>query len=288
MDTGSESLVLGEPAQPAALPIEDWVLQQLQRGCTPASMIETMQASGWRRDAAVDKLEQVVASARRAGVAVWGLCPRVKAAAGGRVWAHDREVQVVLELERPILAVVHQFLSAQECDELIALSRERLARSLTVVEATGDNQVHDARTSEGMFFERGEHALCERIEARIAELLQWPLDRGEGLQVLRYGPGAQYRPHHDYFEPERSGTAAILRRGGQRVGTLLMYLNSPQEGGETSFPAAGVRVRAVAGTAVFFAYPFAQPNSLSLHGGDPVFQGEKWVATKWMRECRFA
>ncbi len=67
---------------------------------------------------------------------------------------------------------------------------------------------------------------------------------GEGLQVLRYGPGAEYRPHYDYFDPEQPGTPAILKRGGQRVASLVMYLNTPTRGGATTFPDAQARGRA--------------------------------------------
>jgi prolyl 4-hydroxylase len=74
------------------------------------------------------------------------------------------------------------------------------------------------------------------IEARIARLVNWPLENGEGLQVLQYVPGTEYKPHYDYFDPAEPGTPTILKRGGQRVGTLVMYLNEPEKGGGTTFP----------------------------------------------------
>lgn len=111
------------------------------------------------------------------------------------------------------------------------------------------------------------------MEQRIAELLRWPLDHGEGLQVLRYRPGAQYRPHHDYFDPAHPGTARILQRGGQRVGTLVMYLNAPEGGGATTFPDVGLEVAPVRGNAVFFSYDRAHPATGTLHGGAPVTAG---------------
>ena len=68
--------------------------------------------------------------------------------------------------------------------------------------------------------QREESALCGRIGARIARIVNWPLENGEGLQVLHYLPGAEYKPHHDYFDPAKAGTPAIVKRGGQRVGTV--------------------------------------------------------------------
>lgn len=134
-----------------------------------------------------------------------------------------------------------------------------------------------------MFFERGENELVARVEARIAELLKWPVDRGEGMQVLRYVPGTQYVPHHDYLSPSVAGEDPYLRRGGQRVATLLMYLNDVESGGATTFPDAGLRVLPIKGNATFFSYDRPHPMTRTLHGGAPVLAGEKWVATKWLR-----
>jgi prolyl 4-hydroxylase len=67
----------------------------------------------------------------------------------------------------------------------------------------------------------------------------------------------------------------------------VMYLNTPDGGGATTFPDVGLEVAPVRGNAVFFSYAMADPSSLSLHGGAPVLEGEKWVATKWLRMGRF-
>jgi prolyl 4-hydroxylase len=138
-----------------------------------------------------------------------------------------------------------------------------------------------------MFFQRGENELIRRIEARIARLLNWPEENGEGLQVLHYRPGTQYKPHYDYFDPGEPGTPTILKRGGQRVGTLVMYLAEPDKGGGTTFPDVHLEVAPKRGNAVFFSYERPHPSTRTLHGGAPVLAGEKWIATKWLRERRF-
>ena len=201
--------------------------------------------------------------------------------------AGDRDVRVVMAMTMPRVVVFADLLSADECAELIALARSRLARSETVETSTGASAVNAARTSEGMFFEPGEFPVCARLEKRIAALLGWPLENGEGLQILRYGPGTEYRPHYDYFDPDEAGTPAILKRGGQRVGSIVCYLNTPEAGGATVFPDVGLEVAPVRGNAVFFSYDRPHPATRTLHGGAPVDAGEKWVATKWLREGRF-
>ena len=246
-----------------------------------------MQASGWDSSVAMEAIREVMPDAAH-DLALAALeMPDLPNGAGHRVQAHDRSVDVLVCMRQPRIVVFRGLLSDAECDELIELARPRLSRSETVVNRTGGSEVNAARTSQGMFFSRGEGELVAAVEARIAALLNWPVDRGEGLQVLRYGVGAEYRPHFDYFDPAQPGSPAILKRGGQRVGTVLMYLNTPESGGATTFPDAGVEVHAQRGSAVFFAYEQPSPLTRTLHGGSPVLAGEKWVATKWLRAGRF-
>ena len=190
-------------------------------------------------------------------------------------------------MTQPRVVVFGGLLSDDECIELMALAEPRLARSETVDNATGGSEVNASRTSDGMFFDRGERRADHDDRARIAELLRWPVENGEGLQILRYRPGAEYRPHHDYFDPAHPGSAPILRRGGQRSGTLVIYLNTPAAGGATIFPDCGLEVAPMRGNAVFFSYDRAHADTRTLHGGAPVIAGEKWVATKWLRQGVF-
>jgi prolyl 4-hydroxylase len=94
-------------------------------------------------------------------------------------------------------------------------------------------------------------------------------------------------PHYDYFDPAQPGTPKILQRGGQRVATIVMYLRTPERGGATVFPDIGLEVAPIKGSAVFFSYDRPYPDTKTLHGGTPVTLGEKYVATKWMREREF-
>ncbi len=199
----------------------------------------------------------------------------------------DRRVSVLLSLQTPRMALFANLLSDAECDQLIADARPALARSKTVATNSSAEAINPDRTSHGMFYTRGQTPVVERLEARIAQLLRWPVENGEGLQVLNYHPGAQYKPHHDYFNPHGGGTDALLRRGGQRVGTLVIYLNDVPAGGCTFFPETQLRIHPRKGHAVFFGYPHPDVSTLTLHAGDPVVAGEKWIATKWLRARDF-
>jgi len=282
--------------QPVTEDLQRWILAQVAAGCRPDDVLAAMLSSGWDAAVAVAALEKTLLDHEAAKEApLQALLPAPTAALPGlalqggaaSVRAGGRDVDVLTTLKLPTIVVFGQLLSADECTALMALAAPRLARSETVDNATGGTEVHAARTSEGMFFTRGEAPLIERIEQRIAELLHWPVDHGEGLQILRYQPGAEYKPHHDYFDPVHPGTERILQRGGQRLASLVIYLNTPDGGGATTFPDVGLEVWPVRGNAVFFSYDRPHPSTRTLHGGAPVTAGEKWVATKWLRQGVF-
>jgi prolyl 4-hydroxylase len=280
-------------AQAITHELREWIVAQARAGCRPEDVLQSMRTSGWDEATALDALETTLEQYLTTRTPTQALPPPVPvpepdlAAAPSVLRAPDREVRVLMTMRSPRLIVFGGLLSDDECQQMIDLAQPRLARSETVHNPSGGSEVHESRTSDGMFFERGEHALCDRIERRIAALLNWPLENGEGLQVLRYRPGAEYKAHHDYFDPAAPGTPTILQRGGQRVASIVMYLNTPPRGGGTAFPDVGVEVGPMRGNAVFFSYDRPHVVTRSLHAGMPVLEGEKWVATKWLREREF-
>jgi len=270
-----------------------WIIEQAQAGYPAPVVLQSMRDAGWDEDVAAEAVEvtlrnhlNALAVQQGQPVAVPVPEPRLDESPA-QVDCGDRTVNVLLAMAQPRIVVFGGLLSPEECDALIADAAPRMARSLTVATQTGGEEINDDRTSDGMFFQRGQSPLIQRIEERIARLLHWPIENGEGLQVLHYRPGAEYKPHYDYFDPAEPGTATILRRGGQRVGTLVIYLNTPEKGGGTTFPDVFLEVAPQRGNAVFFSYERPHPSTHTLHGGAPVIAGDKWIATKWLREREF-
>ncbi len=282
--------------------LRDWIKTESARGCTPQSLEEAMIKSGYAPDFSAQIIAKMLCLSDNPQAALYSdpsaavqtdqssslSMPGPNISNGeSTLFVGDKYVRVLTSIRHPRIVVLEGVLSIDECDELIELARPRLSKSLTVDRDTGDSVEHKARVSEGMFFQQMENSLIERIEKRISHVLQWPIEHGEGLQVLHYLPGGQYEPHNDYFDPKDTGSAVHLQRGGQRLGTLILYLNTPKQGGSTSFPETGVQVAAIKGNAVFFSYATPTPDTLTLHGGDPVISGEKWIATKWLRQGVF-
>ncbi|KAF9606080.1 hypothetical protein IFM89_023103 [Coptis chinensis] len=229
---------------------------------------------------------------------------RLEESSGGSHWINDKEAEVLrlgfvkpeIVSWSPRIIVLHNFLSMEECDYLRAIAKPRLRFSTVVDTKTGKGIKSDVRTSSGMFLTSGErkYSIIQAIEKRISVYSQIPVENGELIQVLRYEKSELYRPHHDYFSDTFN-----LKRGGQRVATMLMYLSDNVEGGETYFPMAGtgecscgretkkgMSVKPVKGDAVLFWSMGldGQSDPNSIHGGCEVLAGEKWSATKWMRQ----
>lgn len=273
----------------------DWIVQNLARGCDFQSMIDGMVRNDIDpacAEAAVHALAkgrdlgEVAGTPEMPPAAGDYVYETPRLAAGNRLATHDREVQVLLRVNQPVVAVLGNVLSEDECDELIRRAADKLQRSTTVDPTRGTFEVIAERSSEGMFFAVNADPFIARLDRRIAELMNCPVGHGEGLQVLHYNAGGEYRPHWDYFPPDEPGSATQMAVGGQRVSTLVMYLNTVTQGGATTFPNLGLEVLPSKGSAVYFEYTnsHGQIDPRTLHAGAPVSQGEKWIITKWMRQ----
>ncbi len=271
---------------------QDWLAGNIVRGCADPDLLRAMRDNGFDEHFArvaigvVRSMTERVQQTQPNALVEYQADPPRLPAGVARVHAADREVEIGFVLSNPNVALVSGLLSEAECEKIIQLSQGKLRRSEVVDRASGKTEVSAVRTSEGTHFDRAENALVERLEKRIAALTGIPEENGEPLQILHYGVGDEYLPHHDYFDPKDPGTGVLVREGGQRVATLVMYLNDPAEGGDTVFPELELSVRARRGHAVYFEYLNAAGglDARCLHAGTPVKRGEKWIATKWLRE----
>jgi prolyl 4-hydroxylase len=103
----------------------------------------------------------------------------------------------------------------------------------------------------------------------------------ESINVVFYGVGQEYTAHYDTIS---DGTKTEYR-----FISPLLYFNTPDRGGSTSFPKAGpneegVHVPAVKGNLMFFYDLLEDGNidSYSVHAGTPVLEGEKWIGAAWI------
>ncbi|MEX3711495.1 2OG-Fe(II) oxygenase [Cytobacillus horneckiae] len=197
---------------------------------------------------------------------------------GNQIKTEDRDVNILARFEEPLIVILDNVLSDEECNELIKMSKDKMERSKIGV----IREVNQIRTSDGMFFQENENDTIIKIEKRISSIMNIPVEHGDGIQILKYTPGQEYKAHFDFFSS--TNRASI----NNRISTIVIYLNDVEHGGETFFPKLNFSVSPKKGMAVYFEYFYndKELNEQTLHGGAPVIAGEKWVVTQWMRRQR--
>jgi prolyl 4-hydroxylase len=182
--------------------------------------------------------------------------------------------------DAPYALAAPAFLTRTECAYLIAVAEPQLQPSVVVDPVTGRMTPHPVRTSDAaMFGVFAEDVVVAAINRRIAALSATRADQGEPLQVLRYRPGGEYKPHMD----------ALPAEPNQRILTVLVYLSDDYDGGETRFVRTGLSFRGRIGDALLFRNAAAdgRPDPMALHAGLPVTRGVKYLASRWIRSERF-
>ncbi len=200
--------------------------------------------------------------------------------------ARDADAQTICE--DPPISLYADVLDLFDCAYLIHLSRPHLRRA-DVIDPDGSarGQVSDVRTNSSTYlpFEYVDF-IGRYIECKIVRETGESLRASEPMSILRYAPGEYYRPHVDYFNPRLPVSERLLEDGGQRTASAITYLTTPAAGGDTLFPRLDLSVRSRAGSTLWFRNVDAggRIDERTLHAGDTVDHGEKWVVTKWFRE----
>ncbi|XP_076924257.1 putative prolyl 4-hydroxylase 9 isoform X1 [Bidens hawaiensis] len=190
------------------------------------------------------------------------------------------------------------FATAEQCESIIKMAKVKLAPSTLALRKGETNEnTKGIRTSSGMFISASEDktGILDIIEKKIERATMIPRSHGESFNVLRYEIGQRYNSHYDAFNPTEYGP-----QKSQRVASFLLYLSDVEEGGETMFPyengenpasnydfrkCIGLKVKPRKGDGLLFysLYPNGTIDPTSLHGSCHVIKGQKWVATKWIR-----
>ncbi|XVE49295.1 hypothetical protein DITRI_Ditri01bG0071600 [Diplodiscus trichospermus] len=190
------------------------------------------------------------------------------------------------------------FAAAKQCKHIIEMAKLKLKPStLALREGETEESTKGTRTSSGTFISGSEDetGTLDLIEKKIAKVTSIPQSHGEAFNILRYEIGQKYDSHYDAFNPSEYGPQL-----SQRVASFLLYLSDVEEGGETMFPfendvrikgydyrqCIGLKIKPRRGDGLLFYSLFSNGtiDRTSLHGSCPVIKGEKWVATKWIRD----
>lgn len=267
---------------------KDWVNVNVDRGCSKDELFRILLDEGFAHDAieceldhkpAVD-LSKVVNPLNVANTA-----PRRDLAATLASAATLRIDNLKVLASYPTrLYTADSFLDRGECAGLVSLVKGHLRVSTISVTDEPDKYFRVSQTCD---LSHLADPLVGDVERKIHAAMQIGAEFSEVTQAQHYDVGGEFKAHTDYFENhelERFSTPTL----GQRTWTFMIYLNEPEQGGETAFERLGIIVRPKLGMAVIWSNvrPDGQPDLDTLHRGMPVKAGHKTIITKWFRSPR--
>lgn len=184
----------------------------------------------------------------------------------------------LLHKSPPVLNI-ENFFTKEECEVTKAVT---MLDAVQVNSATFSALAQSKRTSTSWFCY---YAQMPALVAKAHCRLGIPVPQMEEPQIVRYRTGEEFTWHYDEVPPTQ------LDNGGQRLVTLLVYLNTVKQGGGTIFRdlcnANGqpLTVKPVQGSALLFFPAFAdgRPDDRTLHKGE-VAHDEKWITQMWIHE----
>ncbi len=186
----------------------------------------------------------------------------------------------------PLILVVDELFSEELAEKLIKLTSDQQRRARTG--AGSKTFITEERTNTTAHISQSDNAIAMKLCEIASVYTRLPIENSEVVQVLRYQKDQKFDPHFDAFRVRTPDGQEAMLHGGQRIFTTLLYLNTPQSGGETLFPKLNVAVRPKLGRLLMFANTLPGtnlPHPNSLHSGTPVESDDpKWVASIWWRE----
>ncbi len=185
----------------------------------------------------------------------------------------------------PLITVIDDFVSEAEREHIMTIAGRRMGQAK--VSQLGENAPSQKRTGSVAWIKHDQTPLVRGLVRRVSDLVEIPVSHAESLQVVHYAETQEYKPHYDAWDITTEKGRKNTAKGGQRLVTALMYLNEVEAGGGTGFPNLDVTVQAIPGRMVIFhnLYPGENERHVdSLHGGMPVFLGEKWACNLWFRQ----
>ena len=185
-----------------------------------------------------------------------------------------------------IIKTVDNFLSQEECNEIISLIEQNNQRSSIAGEEKNTRIITKSRTSNTSFLSN-KNTIVNAIKQKISKILNIDTKQIESLQGIKYISGQYFLPHRDGYEGIRKEN--LTKESGNRIWSLLIYLNEDYEGGETGFPLLNLDIKPKKGMALMWHNLRENGDLLdeSLHEGKLVVSGTKYIITTCIREREF-
>ncbi|XP_045170263.2 uncharacterized protein LOC123532764 [Mercenaria mercenaria] len=124
-------------------------------------------------------------------------------------------------------------------------------------------------------FYPGESRFATAFEQRVKQAMGLNPENGGKFQITSYPKDIGYKSHTDCTENSDDKR--------DRMATVLVYLDTVSEGGETEFPELGVWARPRKGRALLWnnMNPAGDCEPMSIHKANKVIDGHKFILQRW-------
>jgi hypothetical protein len=208
-----------------------------------------------------------------------------------------RKVGIMLDRPASRIHTIENFLTADECQAVEEAAKPRL-KDAVVADVRG-NRLSDSRKAKQasiiVHWEKEEEGdLIAQLSRRIFDYVNHVLpfdiqvNGQEYLMSIQYSGRGPDDKAPDRYMPHCDGNCyGDDFRIGNRMATMLMYCEIPTVGGATNFLNSGVHIKPKQYAATFFSYidptTMKMDDGFTVHSGCPVIEGEKKIATQWVR-----
>jgi len=178
----------------------------------------------------------------------------------------------------PILVTIDDFCTDETLSELRQCVAELEYSSAVLGDAVRNRVDASHRSAEQGKRNDDVFRLFGQVQERVTKLLQFPPEASEPVALLRYTEGQEYKNHYDATAHQDSPNSG-------RIFTAVLYLNDDFSGGQTTFPRLTTTIQPKAGRLVIWGNKRPNdsvPHPLSLHAGEPVESGVKYIASFWI------
>ncbi|XP_033225929.1 prolyl 4-hydroxylase subunit alpha-1-like [Belonocnema kinseyi] len=184
----------------------------------------------------------------------------------------------------PKIVVYHDVIYEEEIENIKSLSEPMLKSAQIFNKITGKLEHSKARVTKIAFIKDEKNKHVKLLSRRVEHITGLTVDTAEQLQIGYYEIGGFYQPHFDFATKDI--VSPFSARVGNRLATILFYMNDVTKGGGTIFPTLNFTVWPKKGSALFW-YNLKRNGEGDLstfHAACPVLSGTKWIATKWLHE----
>ena len=181
-------------------------------------------------------------------------------------------------------SIYPDFITEDQANHILEMAKYNYKDSVII----GRDNTEGVRKSQTYWLSK-QDPVAKKIISKVCQINGHKIEQCEDIQVVKYEPNGYYREHHDSCCDE-GDACKEFNKDGNRILTMVVYLNDGFEGGSTRFPNLNKEFKPPKYSGILF-YPMNKNgdkcHDLSLHAGMPITSGEKYIANVWIRDKIF-